>query len=127
MSEESVFAEKKSRKFAPKRQYTAYTALTLDENYRVLTYGDAASCLFGFPEVSMLGKHVSTLLPGLACGLEKAPGAQPAPLQFKDVPMKAVHADGNTFPVMVGLRQDYLHGSCRHLVLVRNLAERRPA
>ncbi|NWG76146.1 MAG: hypothetical protein HXY24_16360 [Rubrivivax sp.] len=127
MSEETLFAEKKNRKFAPKHPYTAYTALTLDENYRVLTYGKAAGCLFGFPEVSMLGKHVSALLPELACGSEKAPDQQSTPLQFKNVPMKAVHADGKTFPVMVGLRQDYLQGSCRHLVLVRNLAGRQQA
>ncbi len=127
MSEATVFAEKKTRKFAAKRSYIPYTALTLDEDYRVCTYGDMASCLFGFPEVSMLGKHVSSILPALATDLGPRASRQSPPLNLKEVRMEARHADGNTFPVMVGLRQDYLHGTCRHLVLVRNLVERQQA
>jgi hypothetical protein len=38
--------------------------------------------------------------------------------------MEAVHADGNTFPVMVGMRQDFQQGTCRHVVLIRNLESR---
>lgn len=117
-------SDKKARKFTPKHIYIPYTALTLDEDYHVCTYGDAASTLFGFPEISMLGKHVSQLLPDFSLGRANAPDRQSAPPQFKNVRMEARHADGNTFQVMVGLRQDYLHGTCRHLVLIRNLEER---
>lgn len=118
-------SDKKAQKFAPKRSYTPYTALTLDEDYRVCTYGDAATMLFGFSEVSMLGKHVSDILPDFSHGKHADSGKQSSPPpQFKNVRMQARHADGNTFPVMVGLRQDYLHGTCRHLVLIRNLEER---
>lgn len=124
MSGKAVLEEGKSRKFAPKRNYIPYTALTLDEEYCVCTYGNMACSLFGFPEAAMLGKHVGKLLPALAAGLEKGAGRDASPLCMKNVRMEALHADGSTFSVMVGLRQDHLHGSCRHLVLVRNLEAR---
>lgn len=38
--------------------------------------------------------------------------------------MEAKRADGHSIPVMVALRRDCLHGTCRHLVLVRNLQNR---
>jgi hypothetical protein len=121
MSEQSVVtAGKKTR-----RTYTPYTALTLDADYCVCTYGDAAYCLFGYPEVTMLGKHVSRILPALLPDQKKGATTQEAGhIQFSEVRMQAQHADGNTFSVMVGLRQDCLHGTCRHLVLIRNLEER---
>lgn len=107
--EQSVISSKKTR-----RTYIPYTAMTLDADYRVCTYGDTAFSLFGYPEVSMLGKPVSRILPAL----EKQCG------QFSEVPMDAVHADGNTISVMVAIRQDCLHGTCRHLVLIRNLEDK---
>lgn len=112
MSELSVQLGKKNR-----RAYIPYTAMTLDADYRVCTYGDTAFSLFGYPEVSMLGKPVSRILPAL----EKHAG------QFSETPMQAVLADGNTIPVMVALRQDCLHGTCRHLLLIRNLEARHVA
>lgn len=110
MSEQSVFSEKKGR-----RTYIPYTAMTLDADYCVCTYGDTAFSLFGYPEVSMLGKPVSSILPAL----DKKSG------QFNEIPMHALHADGNTISVMVALRQDCLHGTCRHLVLIRNLEDKK--
>jgi hypothetical protein len=109
MSEQTVFSGKKTR-----RAYIPYTAMTLDADYRVCTYGDTAFSLFGYPEVSMLGRPVSEILPALA-----KPGGG-----FNEIRMEAVHADGNCIPVMVALRQDCLHGTCRHLVLIRNLEDR---
>ncbi len=97
-----------------RRGYVPYTAMTLDADYCVCTYGDAAFCLFGHPEVSILGKPVSRILPAL----QKHKG------QLAEIPMDAVHANGNTISVMVALRQNCLHGTCRHLVLVRNLEAR---
>lgn len=110
--EQSVLSEKKSR-----RSYIPYTAMTLDANDCVCTYGDTAFSLFGYPEVSMLGKPISQILPAL--------GRQSG--QFSEIPMQAMHADGNTIPVMVALRRNCLHGTCRHLVLIRNLEDRQPA
>ncbi len=110
MSEQSVFSEKKGR-----RTYIPYTAMTLDANYCVCTYGDTAFSLFGYPEISMLGKPVSRILPAL----DKKSG------QFNEIPMHALHADGNIISVMVALRQNCLHGTCRHLVLIRNLEDRK--
>lgn len=107
--------------------YIPYTALTLDEDFCVCTYGDAASCLFGYPEVSMLGKPVSQILPGLEPGQNPASSHHSSRILFNEVRMEAVHADGNTFPVMVGMRQDYQQGTCRHVVLIRNLESRPPA
>lgn len=118
MSEQSALTGKRTR-----RPYIPYTALTLDANYCVCTYGEAASGLFGHSEVSILGKHVSNILPELTPKQDKAQ-AQPPQIKFSEVRMEARHADGNTFPVMVGMRQDYLHGTCRHLLLIRNLEER---
>lgn len=109
MPEQSVISGKKAR-----RSYVPYTAMTLDADYRVCTYGDTAFSLFGYPEVSMLGESISRILPAL----EKHTG------QFSEMPMEAMHADGNTIPVMVALRQDCLHGTCRHLVLIRNLEDK---
>lgn len=60
MPVQSVVSEKKAR-----RAYIPYTALTLDADYRICTYGDAAYCLFGHPEAAMLGKPVSAIIPGL--------------------------------------------------------------
>jgi hypothetical protein len=117
VSEQASISEKKSR-----RAHIPYTAMTLDANYCVCTYGDAAFGMFGYPEVSMLGKPVSRILPGLTLKLDEN-SCKPQILPLNEVPMEAVHADGNTFPVMVGLRQDCLHGTCRHLVLVRNLEQ----
>lgn len=97
-----------------RRAHIPYTAMTLDSDYRVCTYGDAAYGLFGYPEIAMLGKPVSRILPALL----NHEG------QFYEMPMEAQHADGNTIPVMVALRKDCLHGTCRHLVLVRNLIAR---
>lgn len=119
MSEQSTLAGKKVR-----RPHVPYTALTLDANYCVCTYGEAASGLFGHPEVSILGKHVSNILPALSPKQEKASAQPSEQIKFSEVRMEARHADGNTFPVMVGMRQDCLHGTCRHLVLIRNLEER---
>lgn len=127
MSEEFAIAENKKQKPAPRRTYTPYTALTLDENFCVCTYGDAAFSLFGHPEVAMVGKPISRILPALASKLHKGPAKQPAAVNLNEVRMDALHADGNAFPVMVGLRQDYMHGTCRHLVLVRNLVARSEA
>jgi hypothetical protein len=112
VSEQSIQLGKKSR-----RTYIPYTAMTLDADYRVCTYGDTAFSLFGYPEISMLGKPVSRILPAL----EKRAG------QFSEIPMEAVLANGNTISVMVAVRQDCLHGTCRHLVLVRNLEDRQLA
>lgn len=109
MPEQSVISGKKAR-----RSYIPYTAMTLDADYRVCTYGDTAFSLFGYPEVSMLGEPVSRILPAL----EKHTG------QFSEIPMEAMHADGNTISVMVAVRQDCLHGTCRHLVLIRNLEDK---
>lgn len=96
-----------------------YAAMTLDADYCVCTYGTAASNLFGFTEMSVLGKPVGIILPGLAAKLQvKSP---PASLPLTDLKMEAVHADGRTFTVMVGMRQHSAHAICRHLVLVRNL------
>ncbi len=111
MSEQTVLNGKKTR-----RSYIPYTAITLDADYQVCTYGDTAFSLFGYPESSMLGKPVSRILPAL----ERHKG------QFSEIPMEAMHADGNTISVMVALRQDCLHGTCRHLVLIRNLEDRNP-
>lgn len=124
---QSATAEKKKQNIAPRRSYTPYTALTLDEDYCVCTYGDAASSLFGHPETSILGKHISQILPALASRMEKGSAKRPPSIQLKEVRMDAMHADGNAFPVMVGLRQDYMHGTCRHLVLIRNLVARSEA
>jgi hypothetical protein len=124
MSELFATVEKKKQKTAPRCSYTPYTALTLDADYCICTYGDAASSLFGYSEVSILGKPVSRILPALASKLKKGSEKGASPVQLNEVRMEAQHADGNAFPVMVGLRQDYLHGTCRHLVLIRNLVER---
>lgn len=119
MSEQIADPGKKAR-----RTHTPYTALTLDKDYCVCTYGDAASNLFGFPEVSILGKPVRHILPDLDSNLEAGSSKGSGRMQFSEVRMEACHADGNTFPVMVGMRQDYLHGTCRHLLLVRNLEDK---
>lgn len=109
MPVQSVVSEKKAR-----RAYIPYTALTLDADYRICTYGDAAYCLFGHPEAAMLGKPVSAIIQGL----KKISDG------FNEVRMEAKRADGHSIPVMVALRRDCLHGTCRHLVLVRNLQNR---
>lgn len=88
--------------------------MTLDADYCVCTYGDTAFNLFGYPEITMLGKPVSRILPAL----ENQTG------QLSEMPMLAVHADGNRIPVMVALRHNCLHGTCRHLLLIRNLEAR---
>lgn len=121
---------KKTEKTASKPQpevariYTPYTALTLDEGCHIHTYGDAASNLFGFPENHMLGEPVSKILPALSAKLEELLNQTSSPIRLSEVHMQAKHADGKTFPVAVGLRQDYQQGHCRHLVLVRNLQAR---
>lgn len=125
MAEEYAIAEKKGQKITPRRTYTPYTALTLDAEYCVCTYGDAASNLFGHHETTILGKSISQILPDLVSRLEMGSAKRPpSPIQLNEVRMDAMHADGKAFPVMVGLRQDYLHGTCRHLVLIRNLVAR---
>lgn len=106
------------------RPYTPYTALTLNEDCLINTYGDAASNLFGYPAETMLGKPVGKILPALSDKLEGMLDQTSSPIELKEVRMQAQHADGKTFPVSVGLRQDYQQGYCRHLVLVRNLQER---
>jgi nitrogen fixation/metabolism regulation signal transduction histidine kinase len=121
MRKQSVASRNKSRSDS-RYSYIPYTALTLDTNYCVCTYGDAASGLFGYPETLMLGKHISKILPDLGAKVEEKDSTRTsAPLRFNEVRMEAKHANGNVFPVMVGLRQDYQQGTCRHLVLVRNL------
>lgn len=114
------------KKLQPQQQraYIPYTAMTLDANYCVCTYGDAASSLFGYPEVSMLGKPVTHILPALAQKIQPNPAQPPVHIQLSEVRMEARHADGNTFPVMVGLRHDHRHGASRHLILIRNLEQR---
>jgi hypothetical protein len=107
--EQTVFSGKKAR-----RNFIPYTAMTLDANYCVCTYGDTASSLFGYPEVIMLGKPVSRILPGL----ENPAG------ELNETRMDAILANGNSIPVMVALRQNCLHGTCRHLVLIRNLDDK---
>ena len=109
MSEQAVLSGGKNR-----RAHVPYTAMTLDADYRVCTYGDAAFALFGYPEVSMLGKPVSRILPAL----HKHAG------QINEVRMEARHADGGGIPVMVALRKNCLHGTCCHLLLIRNLGIR---
>jgi hypothetical protein len=109
MSEQTVFSGKKAR-----RIHIPYTAMTLDADYRVCTYGDTAFSLFGHSEVSMLGKPISKILPAF----DNHAG------EFNEIRMEAVHADGNCISVMVALRQDCLHGTCRHLVLIRNLEDK---
>lgn len=119
MSEGLAIAEKKVR-----RAYTPYTAMTLDSNYYVCTYGDAAYSLFGHEETFMLGKPVSRILPDLIQQHAQHVEPQNSRMDFSEVRMQALHANGSTFPVMVGMRQDYLHGTCRHLLLIRNLEDR---
>ena len=99
---------------------TDYAAMTLDHKYRVCTYGDAASSLFGFSEISMLGKPIGIILPDLAAKLETEVQASYRPVS--ELKMDALHANGKTFPVVVGMRQHNPHATCRHLVLVRNLS-----
>jgi len=106
------------------RAYTPYTALTLDKDCLIHTYGDAASNLFGFPENFMLGKPIGKILPALSLKLEEQLNQTSSPIKLSEVRMQAKHADGKTFPVVVGLRQDYQQGCCRHLVLIRNLQAR---
>lgn len=117
---------KPAKKFQKVQQnvYTPYTALTLNEDCLIDTYGDAASNLFGYPEDTMLGKPLDKILPALSGKLEGMLANTAEPIELKEVRMQARHADGNIFPVSVGLRQDYQQGYCRHLVLVRNLQER---
>ncbi len=104
--------------------YTPYTALTLDEDCLIHTYGDAASNLFGYPEDSMLGEPIDKILPALGSKLEERLTQTSSPIQLREVRMQAQHADGKKFPVSVGLRQDYQQGYCRHVVLIRNLQAR---
>jgi hypothetical protein len=120
MSEQIIAATGKKAR----RTYTPYTALTLDADYCVCTYGNAAFSLFGYSEVSMLGEPVSRILPGLTQQQDDGAARQASRFQFSEVRMEARHADGNTFSVMVGMRPEYLHGTCRHLVLVRNLEDK---
>lgn len=115
---------KKGDTFRSQSTYTAYTALTLDEHCNIRTYGDAASNLFGFANNVMIGKPVSKILPDLSNRLKKSTVEPRQPIQLKEVPMKARHANGETLPVMVALRQDYQQGDRLHLVLIRNLQER---
>lgn len=119
-------AEKSVKKYqsAQKVTYTPYTALTLDEDCNIHTYGDAASSLFGYPEEKMLGEKVDKILPTLSTKLEEQIAQNASPIQLLEIRMQAQHADGKKFPVSVGMRQDYQQGYCRHLVLVRNLQER---
>jgi len=119
MSESLAVTGKKDR-----RAYTPYTALTLDSEYCVCTYGDAASSLFGHSEISMLGKSVSRILPELVEQHEQHSDHPSSRWEFNEVRMEAVHANGKIFPVMVGMRQDYLHGTCRRLLLIRNLEDK---
>lgn len=109
MSTQTIYSGKKTR-----RIYIPYTAMTLDANYCVCTYGDTAFFLFGHTETSMLGEPVSKILPAF--------GKQAG--EFNEIRMEAIHADGNRIPVMVALRHDCLHGTCCHLVLVRNLEDK---
>lgn len=119
MSEETQIAGKKYR-----RPYIPYTALTLDANYCVSTFGEAAANLFGHPETEILGKPVSEILPQMSNQRNQALSQDASPNQFSEVRMEAKHADGNTFQVMVGMRPDHQHGNRRHLLLIRNLEAR---
>lgn len=104
--------------------YTPYTALTLDEDQLINTYGDAARNLFGFSDNDMLGKPIDSILPALSAKFKEMVEKPSSPIRLQEIRMLAKHADGKTFPVSVGMRQDFNQGCCRHLVLVRNLVER---
>lgn len=108
-------------KLDKKRQRTPYTALTLDEEYRVRTYGDAASALFGYDESEARGMHIRDILPMLADKLEKGQNQAAQPIQFSGIEMQAKRADGNLFPVIVGMRENHHYGNGHHVILIRNL------
>lgn len=97
-----------------------YTALILDGEYNIRVYGDAASTMFGFDQQTIIGQHVEQILPALGSQLKHMLQTS-QPIQISEMPMQAKRANGNSFPVMVGMRQDQAYGNDRHVVLVRNL------
>ena len=110
----------KKRKSTQTKSATPYTALILDADFQVRTYGEAATEMFGFEQAHIVGRHVSQILPALGEHLGKAQ-SEGQEIRFTGLHMDAVRDDGKTFPVVVGIREDSQYAGHRHVVLVRNL------
>lgn len=109
----------KARRADSRSGAATYTALILDGEFRVRTYGDAAVDLFGFEENAILGEHVTRLLPTLDLRLNKVAADSNDPIVFRDARMDAMRANGDAIQVVVGMRQDSVYGNSRHVILVR--------
>jgi hypothetical protein len=114
--------EEKSNGFRERpRAFVPYASMMLDEDYRVCSYSRAAFLLFGYAEVSMIGKPICGILPGLEDMFEIRPERLRSASNLMRLIMEAKHVSGKTFPVAVGLREHDPVGTYRHLLLVRNL------
>jgi hypothetical protein len=74
----------------------------------------------------MIGKLVCGILPGLEDLFEVHPETRRSAPHLMSVMMEAKHSSGRKFPVAVGLREHEPVGTCRHLLLVRNLDGKKP-
>jgi hypothetical protein len=117
--------EDKSKRFnvRPKADIP-YAVMLLDKEYRVGSYGHAASTLFGYEETSMMGILVYGILPGLEDKIDQSSESRISTPHLVNFRMKANHLSGKTFLVAVALRGIPV-GTCRHLLMVRNLDRRK--
>ena len=85
-----------------------YAMLMLDHDCEIVGCDEGAVSMFGFDRRSLLGAHVSDLLPEVTWSPQKSGEAEPrcARLKLSRVGLEARRADGTRFPIVVSLLQD---------------------
>jgi PAS domain S-box-containing protein len=130
MLQETVVSERPRGPARPLgRDVLAYATLLLDSSWRIASCSAAITSMFGHATSTLLGRHVSTLMPDLA-ELDGAKTRSPEPhasVRLSKVALDAVHADGSMFPVEISLLRDGDSGPCGWLLFIRNLASPMPA
>jgi PAS domain S-box-containing protein len=104
--------------------------LTVDCAGRIATVNRAGESIFGRSSAALIGQSITTLLPATV-GQEsclaahyRATTAQAGAHEHEDL---ALHGDGHSFPVTIGVSEVVLDGQQFHALIVRDISERKQA
>ncbi|MCK9518492.1 MAG: ATP-binding protein [Dehalococcoidia bacterium] len=105
--------------------------ITLDSEQKIVLFNPAAELMFGWKAEKMLGNSLDRLLPQSLQAMHRGHIAQfgasgtTSRTMGRLVPLAAVRANGEEFPIEATISQTSIEGRRYYMVIVRDISERR--
>lgn len=106
--------------------------VTTDSQGTIITVNRATSRIFGLPDNALSGRPLALLLPALPSDWNQRinqPASQDGEVKITVSELESIgrHASGRDFPVEIGCSRLHIEGEERHVVIIRDITQRRAA